>query len=313
MGHKADFRAKAEDASTIVRLTKRRADEDARPPSSARVLGSIEMLLIHEVVVMGAWVKVFSDRVEYKPGWLNGIEIIPVSQIASIKLGNWYIRNLTIETTGGRAYVVLTRKKQAIADAIYRAQAALQNRSLSPPVAYGIADEIAKFAGLRDQGILSNQEFESYKAGLLRGDNAPSAPSTVFMQTSPTAQFSAALGSPELANQPQTIATRGPASLPVVRDSTASSTASPQLHGTRGAHPPPLRWGALSALLKALSICTAIVTVLASVGCSVELSRSRSAGDFVAGIFASIVILAPCLAITWLSWKGAYAMRSRGR
>jgi len=109
-----------------------------------------------------------------------------------------------------------------------------------------------------------------------------------------------------------TDATRARAWLPAADDPPHSSTASPPPRDTRVTHPPRLRWRVLSGLLRALSICTGLLTVPVVVVCCQGLSRSRSAGDACVGIVASIVMLAPCLAITWFGWKAAArALRSR--
>jgi hypothetical protein len=97
---------------------------------------------------------------------------------------------------------------------------------------------------------------------------------------------------PILISQTQPIVARIPARVPPV-------------------HPLPLRWGVLSALLGFASVCVGLITVLVIAECILQLSRSHSTGDFVAGVFASIVMLAPCLVIAALLWKGAHALRFR--
>src|SRR6476646_7214515 len=126
------------------------------------------MGLIYETRMWGGnWIKVFSDRVECKPAWLNGIETIPLDQIASIKVGNWAANRIIIETTGGREYVMLTNKKKEVADELYQAQAAFRSLPRRHHVAVtSVADEMAKLAQLRNQGVLSNEEFELYKTRL---------------------------------------------------------------------------------------------------------------------------------------------------
>jgi ABC-type uncharacterized transport system permease subunit len=42
------------------------------------------------------------------------------------------------------------------------------------------------------------------------------------------------------------------------------------------------------------------------------LSRSPSTEDFIAGIFASVIMLAACVAIMCILWKGARLLRSKG-
>jgi hypothetical protein len=114
----------------------------------------------------GLSVRVFSDRVEYKKPL--GLDIIPVSQIASVGVGSFLLNRLVIETTGGRKYVIATSRKKEVAEAIYRAQASLHAPSRTAPIA-SVADELTKLARLREQGILSNEEFERQKASVLGG------------------------------------------------------------------------------------------------------------------------------------------------
>lgn len=45
------------------------------------------------------------------------------------------------------------------------------------------ADEIAKLAQLRDQGIINNDEFEAQKAAILRGDQRSGSPATASAPT----------------------------------------------------------------------------------------------------------------------------------
>jgi hypothetical protein len=136
------------------------------------------MGLIFETRTLGISVKVFSERLEYKRGLGAGVDSIPIAQIASIKLGSWLINRLTIETTGGREYAIVTNKKQAVADAIHQAQIALQ--SISSMQQISVADEIVKLAQLRDQGILSPQDFELQKSGLIGRYGMSPAPSVAL-------------------------------------------------------------------------------------------------------------------------------------
>jgi hypothetical protein len=82
---------------------------------------------------------------------------------------------MTIETTDRRRHVLTTGKKKEIADAIYEAQAAL--RFQLPPVFSSTADELTKLARLRDQGVLSKDEFEFQKMRLI-GRHQPPHPAT---------------------------------------------------------------------------------------------------------------------------------------
>ena len=141
------------------------------------------MTLLYETSLLGFSIKVFSNHIEYKAGLGGAIEMIPIAQIAGVKVGSFLVNRLTIETTGGREYVVPTGKKKEIATAIYQAQAAL--RSGTPvAAAHGgsVADELAKLAKLRVDGVLTPEEFERQKHALLGG---PSARSSISMAAVP--------------------------------------------------------------------------------------------------------------------------------
>ncbi len=92
------------------------------------------MTLLYETSILGLAVKVFSDRVEYKTGLGGALEVIPIAQIASIKLGSFLVNRLTIETTGGREYVVTTGNKKEVAAAnsaaAHRSAAAIKGGGL---------------------------------------------------------------------------------------------------------------------------------------------------------------------------------------
>ena len=56
-------------------------------------------------------------------------------------------------------------------------------QSMAPPASAGnVADELAKLAQLRDQGVLTAEEFERRKAMLLAGPTMPAAPPTYWAQ-----------------------------------------------------------------------------------------------------------------------------------
>ena len=151
------------------------------------------MGLLYETSILGFSVRVFSDRVEYTTGFGGAVESIPINQIASIKLGNFLLNRIVIETTGGREYEINTGKKKEVAAAIYQAQAG--GRYSSSPASVGsVADELTKLVQLRDQGALSPAEFERQKSVVLGGTPGPAsmpsgtaAPRTAAPRTAPSA------------------------------------------------------------------------------------------------------------------------------
>lgn len=136
------------------------------------------MTLIYETKLLGSSVRVFTDHIEHKAGLGSGIQMIPISQIAGLKVGNWLANHLMIETTGGRKYTIVTNKKENIAEAIRQAQRELWSQPSGHQVVASCADELAKLALLRAQGILSDQEFDRQKMSVMaRHAISPGAPS----------------------------------------------------------------------------------------------------------------------------------------
>src|SRR5690348_2424669 len=89
---------------------------------------------------LGFWVKVYKNRVDFKPASGFGSDSIPISQVASVHAAPIGTMKITIETTGGKKVSIPTNKKKEIQQAIYNAQAnqAGSNSSVST------TDEIAK-------------------------------------------------------------------------------------------------------------------------------------------------------------------------
>ena len=110
---------------------------------------------LYETNYMGFWIKVFPNRVEFKDG--AGSKNIPISQIASIQLGMIGLMQVVVETTGGEKYKIPSHKKKEVKEAIYHAQEVLVARQSNNS---STADELSKLAQLKDQGILSEKEFE---------------------------------------------------------------------------------------------------------------------------------------------------------
>ena len=134
------------------------------------------MELIYEARLLGAFARVFVDRVEYKPSLFSGIRIIPLSQIVSVKTGSWAVNNVTIElTSGGRVRIAIARKKE-FTDAIYSAQSMATSPVVRHEFGLGVADEIVNLSKLRDDGVLSNDDLEHHKQILVGGGLNVAAP-----------------------------------------------------------------------------------------------------------------------------------------
>jgi hypothetical protein len=117
---------------------------------------------LYETSTMGFWIKVYANRVDFKAG--VGSQSIPINQIASVQLamaGSWQI---TLETSGGMKYSIPTRHKKEVREAIYNAQSRLAGASQQHT---DVADEITKLNGLREKGIITQEEFDKKKKQLL--------------------------------------------------------------------------------------------------------------------------------------------------
>lgn len=114
----------------------------------------------------GISVKVFSNRVEFEI-LKSGVKSIPINQIASVELGMFGMYQIAIETTGGKKYKIATSKKKQLQQAIYQAQNnAPQAQNTSAPQA-SVSDEILKLHQLKEQGIISESDFNNQKQRLL--------------------------------------------------------------------------------------------------------------------------------------------------
>ena len=117
---------------------------------------------LYETNYLGLWIKVFSNRVEFKAG--AGTQNIPINQIASIQLGMMGLMKITIETTGGKKYDIPCHKKNEVKEAIYSAQNSINQR---PTSNLSTADELIKLVQLKNDGILTESEFLEQKKKLL--------------------------------------------------------------------------------------------------------------------------------------------------
>lgn len=119
---------------------------------------------LFETNYMGFWIKVFPTRVDFKSG--VGTQSIPLSQIASIQLGMLGYMQIILETTGGKKYKIPCMKKKEVKEAIYKAQEMAQQNN-STTSSSGVADELIKLNELKNQGVLSEEEFAEQKKKLL--------------------------------------------------------------------------------------------------------------------------------------------------
>lgn len=119
---------------------------------------------LYETNYLGSSIKVYPRRVVFKI--LAGENSIPIDQISSVQLGMMGLWKITIETTGGKKYDIPCCNKKEVKEAIYKAQEVLDNASHNDNNT-SVADELTKLSNLKEQGVLSEQEFEELKRKLL--------------------------------------------------------------------------------------------------------------------------------------------------
>ena len=73
------------------------------------------------------------------------------------------LMKITIETTGGKKYDIPCHKKKEVKEAIYNAQSSIGQGSSS----VSTADELTKLVQLKNDGILTDEEFQQQKKKLL--------------------------------------------------------------------------------------------------------------------------------------------------
>lgn len=120
---------------------------------------------LFETNYLGSWIKVYSNRIVFK--MLAGENSIPITEVSSIQLGMMGYMQITIETTGGKKYKIPCIKKKEVKNAIYQAQEAFNPSSNNSSSNVSIADELTKLTQLKEQGVLSEQEFIKQKEKLL--------------------------------------------------------------------------------------------------------------------------------------------------
>ncbi|MCX6782559.1 MAG: SHOCT domain-containing protein [Candidatus Levybacteria bacterium] len=108
------------------------------------------------------WLNVYQNHIELKVGL--GAQSIPLSSIASVQFSA-IKGKITIETTGGKKYDMLTLKGKEVQEAILNAQANFSGASGSSNVSS--TDEIAKLHDLKEKGIITQEEFDQKKKQLL--------------------------------------------------------------------------------------------------------------------------------------------------
>ena len=119
---------------------------------------------------------VTTDRVIHREGWFAKRSMeIPLENISDVRFSQSVFErmigggDLILESAGefGQQSFTNIRRPEYVQKTIYEMNEANLRRMQAPPGEVSVADELAKLDRLRDEGLLSDAEFESQKARLL--------------------------------------------------------------------------------------------------------------------------------------------------
>jgi uncharacterized membrane protein YdbT with pleckstrin-like domain len=153
-------------------------------PTAARlaiVAVGVVLFLIHPLRLIVAWATshfvVTSDRVIHRSGWFAKQSMeIPLEKLSDVKFKQSVFErmigagDLILESAGefGQEVFGDVRKPEHVQKTIYEMNEANQRRMVAPATpAPSLADELAKLDRLRDEGVLTEDEFQAQKARLL--------------------------------------------------------------------------------------------------------------------------------------------------
>jgi uncharacterized membrane protein YdbT with pleckstrin-like domain len=156
------------------------------PPSALEILGAVLVLVSLGWVALTyvRWVTtnfvITTDRLIYRHGVLSkhGIEI-PLERVNTVFFSQSILErivgsgDLVIESAGelGRQNFSNVRKPSAVQNEIHKQMEANENRKFdrvnAAPAAESIPDQISKLDQLRQQGVLTQAEFDAKKQQLL--------------------------------------------------------------------------------------------------------------------------------------------------
>jgi uncharacterized membrane protein YdbT with pleckstrin-like domain len=139
------------------------------------------LILFSAVPKIVAWATshfvVTTDRVIHREGWFAKRSMeIPLENISDVRFNQSVFErligggDLILESAGefGQQSFTNIRRPESVQKTIYEMNEANLRRFQGPAAAPGsIADELAKLDRLRDEGLLSDEEFETQKARLL--------------------------------------------------------------------------------------------------------------------------------------------------
>ena len=119
---------------------------------------------------------VTTDRVIHRSGWFAKRSMeIPLENISDVRFSQGVLErligagDLVLESPGeyGQETFTNIRRPEVVQKTIYEMNEANLRRMQSPRTPASVADELAKLARLREEGVLSDEEFEEQKSRLL--------------------------------------------------------------------------------------------------------------------------------------------------
>jgi uncharacterized membrane protein YdbT with pleckstrin-like domain len=147
----------------------------------AIVIVGLALFLIHPLRLIVAWATshfvVTTNRVIHRSGWFAKQSMeIPLENISDVKFTQSVFErvigagDLILESPGtfGQEKFGDVRKPERVQKSIYEMTEATQQRRSGAGPAPSLADELAKLDRLRDEGVLSEAEFQAQKARLLQ-------------------------------------------------------------------------------------------------------------------------------------------------
>ena len=119
---------------------------------------------------------VTTDRVIHRSGWFAKRSMeIPLENISDVRFSQGVFErligagDLVLESPGefGQETFTNIRRPEVVQKTIYEMNEANLRRMQAPAVPASVADELAKLSRLRDEGVISDEEFEAQKSRLL--------------------------------------------------------------------------------------------------------------------------------------------------
>lgn len=148
----------------------------------AAVLAGVVLFAIHPGRLLLDWATshfvVTSDRVIHRSGWFAKQSMeIPLENVNDVRFKQTVFEriigagDLTLESAGefGQQVFGDIRDPERVQKVIYETSEANQRRMVNPTAPSSTAEELAKLDRLRDEGVLTEEEFDREKRRLLGG------------------------------------------------------------------------------------------------------------------------------------------------